>query len=93
VSSIPGSQEEGEKFYLEKCVVCHGETGGGDGLAALPLVPKPSDSTDNIRKHGGGEGEMFMTITDGIPKNCYATLEGGFGMRNRGGIWSTILKL
>jgi hypothetical protein len=35
-----------KKYYAEKCVVCHGESGKGDGPGAAALNPKPRDLTD-----------------------------------------------
>jgi mono/diheme cytochrome c family protein len=35
--------DEGKKLYEEKCMICHGQNGKGDGPAALALNPKPKD--------------------------------------------------
>jgi mono/diheme cytochrome c family protein len=32
--------------YRTRCVLCHGETGKGDGAGALALDPKPRDMSD-----------------------------------------------
>jgi mono/diheme cytochrome c family protein len=34
---------EGKSLYEEKCMICHGQDGKGDGPAALSLNPKPKD--------------------------------------------------
>ncbi|MBI2455689.1 MAG: c-type cytochrome [candidate division NC10 bacterium] len=38
--------ETGKRVYGEKCAVCHGEGGKGDGPAGKVLVPRPPDFTD-----------------------------------------------
>jgi mono/diheme cytochrome c family protein len=37
---------EGKKLYLTYCSGCHGETGKGDGPAAVSLPVKPANHTD-----------------------------------------------
>jgi mono/diheme cytochrome c family protein len=36
----------GETTYKQICAACHGDTGKGDGAAAIALDPKPADFTD-----------------------------------------------
>src|SRR5438477_12657114 len=36
----------GAKVYTERCVLCHGPNGKGDGPAAAGLNPKPRNHTD-----------------------------------------------
>lgn len=33
----------GAKVFAERCAICHGEGGKGDGPAAVGLTPKPKD--------------------------------------------------
>jgi cytochrome c5 len=45
----------GEGVYLQRCALCHGETGKGDGPAGRALDPQPRDHTN---------GEYMNTLTD-----------------------------
>ena len=38
---LVAAQAEAEKIFSERCVTCHGASGGGDGPASAGLVPKP----------------------------------------------------
>lgn len=40
-SSTEPSVEKGEAIYKKKCLICHGKTGKGDGLAAPFTSPRP----------------------------------------------------
>jgi mono/diheme cytochrome c family protein len=67
VPSSPASLEAGKKLYTELCGACHGDTGKGDGaMASFTGDPPPSDLTDAEWKHGSSDGEIFVTIRDGI---------------------------
>src|SRR5262249_36772176 len=46
------SPERGQRMYVERCQVCHGASGVGDGPAAASLLPPPSDLTLHARWHG-----------------------------------------
>src|SRR5215204_6110687 len=37
----------GRALYLEKCAVCHGDEGGGDGPGAKTMLPRPRVFADN----------------------------------------------
>lgn len=56
----------GKKIYEERCAICHGVSGKGDGPAGKALNPPPADFTDNVWKHGSSDGEIFMVITEGV---------------------------
>ncbi len=38
--------EEAKKIFGQRCAVCHGPTGAGDGAASSGLDPKPRNFTD-----------------------------------------------
>ncbi len=41
-----GDAQKGGPLYKQNCVVCHGESGKGDGPGAAALNPRPRDFTD-----------------------------------------------
>lgn len=44
--SLPYSARKGKRLFQKYCVVCHGESGGGDGFNAWNLQPPPRDLSD-----------------------------------------------
>jgi mono/diheme cytochrome c family protein len=52
-------------LYEQKCVLCHGEAGGGDGPAAQLLARKPADFTDAKRMSRVTDGELFWKMSTG----------------------------
>ena len=69
---IPADAESvsaGQKIYSKACMMCHGQTGKGDGPIAKTLKPeatKPSSLVDDQWDYGSTDGEMFVAIRDGI---------------------------
>jgi mono/diheme cytochrome c family protein len=59
--------EQGRVFYYERCAVCHGQDGLGDGPLAKSLAaPPPGDLTDNEWKHGDEPNRVLEVIARGI---------------------------
>ena len=52
-------------IYREKCSVCHGASGRGDGHDASLYDPKPTDFTNTERMSGITDGELFYKLTEG----------------------------
>ncbi len=59
---------QGKKLYSEKCQLCHGVKGDGNGPAASAFSPKPANFTDPKF----WQGDVDKKITD--------TIENGHGM-------------
>lgn len=60
----PPKVELGQQVFRSKCLVCHGDTGRGDGPVGVKLVTKPTDlSSPPIRAQR--DTELFQTIAHG----------------------------
>ncbi len=56
--------ELGQKLFVNNCMICHGQSGKGDGPGAAALEKKPADLVARI-KAGETDGELFWKITEG----------------------------
>ena len=56
--------EEGRNLYEQKCQICHGANGKGDGPAAAAFSPGPADFT----KPGFWQGNAAQKIADTLRK-------------------------
>lgn len=54
----------GKKIYTTYCVVCHGDKGKGDGIAAAGLNPKPADHT-SAKFQAQSDGAIYWKLTTG----------------------------
>jgi mono/diheme cytochrome c family protein len=52
-------------IYLDKCAVCHGDSGKGDGHDASLYDPRPSNFTDAQHINAVSDGELFYKISQG----------------------------
>jgi high-affinity iron transporter len=55
-----------KQLYTENCASCHGETGRGDGMAAVGMEPAPTDFYDTERAHQRSLFGLYNTITLGV---------------------------
>jgi mono/diheme cytochrome c family protein len=62
----PSAVSEGRKAYVQLCIVCHGEKGKGDGIAALSLDPKPGNFTSS-KVQSQSDGAIYWKMTEGRP--------------------------
>ncbi len=69
-----GDAAAGKAVYEQKCALCHGTAGQGDGPGAERLLPKPRDFTAGkfkIRSTVSGQlptdQDLFKVVTDGMP--------------------------
>ena len=51
--------------YEENCLMCHGETGKGDGPMAAMLKERPPDVSDTKMMSEMTDGQIFWKITKG----------------------------
>jgi len=53
------------KIYAEKCVLCHGPNGKGDGPGGAALNPKPRDHTDGAYMNARTNEQLLEVIHNG----------------------------
>ena len=66
-SAKPGevSLAMGEQIVSEKCVLCHGQSGKGDGPGGAALNPKPRDWTDHAYMSTRTDDQLYDVIYNG----------------------------
>lgn len=55
----------GNKVYADRCALCHGPEGKGDGPAAAGLNPKPRNHTDGAYMSTRTDADLMQVITNG----------------------------
>ena len=55
----------GEKIVKERCVLCHGESGKGDGPGGAALNPKPRNWTDDSYMGTRTDDQLYDVIFNG----------------------------
>ena len=55
----------GSQVYAQRCALCHGPTGHGDGPAAASLNPKPRNHTDGSYMNSRTDAELLEVIHNG----------------------------
>lgn len=45
-TATPEAPKTAEEVFAQRCVLCHGAQGAGDGVAAVSMDPRPRDFTD-----------------------------------------------
>jgi mono/diheme cytochrome c family protein len=65
---------EGAKIFKIQCLVCHGETGKGDGMVGMSLNPRPANlQSTKVTKQT--DGEIYWKISTGnSPMPSYALI-------------------
>jgi mono/diheme cytochrome c family protein len=53
------------EIYGDKCALCHGDSGKGDGRDAARYDPSPTDFTDAKKMAAATDGELFYKISEG----------------------------
>jgi len=67
-SASTGAAPEGDlgaKVYVQRCVLCHGPNGKGDGPAAAGLNPKPRNHTDGSYMNSRTDEQLLQVIRNG----------------------------
>jgi mono/diheme cytochrome c family protein len=55
----------GERVVQTNCVLCHGESGKGDGPGGATLNPKPRDWTDHAYMGSQTDEQLYQVIYNG----------------------------
>ena len=87
VAATGASVTAGGAAFKKYCSFCHGPEAKGDG----PLAPKdshPPDLTDDTWNHGDTDGEIFMTIQNGLGEK--SAMKGFTGKMRDQDIWNVI---
>lgn len=56
---------EARTIFAQRCTVCHGQTGAGDGAAAAALNPKPRAFSDAAWQAGVSDEHLEKVIREG----------------------------
>jgi mono/diheme cytochrome c family protein len=56
---------DGKRLYQMQCLVCHGKSGEGDGLAGKQLVPSPANLAFTRRLPIATDAFFFWAISEG----------------------------
>jgi mono/diheme cytochrome c family protein len=65
VEADEASLARGAELYAINCLMCHGQTGGGNGSVAAFLANKPANLTSPVVQ-SKSDGSIFLTITNGV---------------------------
>lgn len=73
----PANGPSGQAVFSANCATCHGESGAGDGPAAVGLEPPPANLSDGTWVTGDGSIEAIVnTIENGSPGTAMIGWEG-----------------
>lgn len=89
-ASTEVSMAVGEQVVKERCVLCHGESGKGDGPGGAALNPKPRNWTDHAYMGTRTDDQLYDVIYNG--KGAMPAW-GKSGILNESQIRSAILKV
>jgi mono/diheme cytochrome c family protein len=59
--------EKGKAIFIRECLVCHGDSGRGDGPFINGLQPPPPDFGDGSYTPSYGDSDFFWRISEGLP--------------------------
>ena len=67
-SNVDSLRRRSEEIYIERCAICHGEQGAGDGPTAMAMKPKPSDFTQPDYWANRTDAYVIQLIKFGAPE-------------------------
>ncbi|TWT23443.1 c-type cytochrome [Luteimonas marina] len=72
----PPQYARGQALYGQLCASCHGDTGGGDGVASAGLDPPPIDFTDRERADERSVFALYQVIDQGLEGTSMVSYSG-----------------
>jgi mono/diheme cytochrome c family protein len=81
-SRLTQAERKGQSLYSYYCIVCHGETGKGDGFNSYNLAVHPKDFTDHAK---------MKTLSDDRIKQVIRGGGGSSGLSPLMPVWGGIL--
>ncbi len=76
-SSLPADASVGQRIYAQRCAVCHGPDGRGNGPAAPSMIPRPRDFTVGQFKYKStpagqppSDEDLIRVVRDGLPASA-----------------------
>ena len=67
---LADARARGDKVYQHYCLICHGESGKGDGFNAPKLNPRPRDFTDAKFWQTLGHERDYDAVAQGGPSTA-----------------------
>jgi high-affinity iron transporter len=67
VAGPKADSAKGKAIYDAQCLICHGESGGGDGPAGMALRPAPTDLSTKAWWEGRTDATVMASIRQGTP--------------------------
>jgi mono/diheme cytochrome c family protein len=75
-TGAPDVRARGEAIYALRCSPCHGAGGGGDGPAAVAIVPKPRNFHDPDFWRGRTVDQLRLVVKQGKPGTLMPPFDG-----------------
>jgi mono/diheme cytochrome c family protein len=76
-ANLPPDTPLGKRVYAQRCAVCHGPDGHGNGPAAPSLIPRPRDLTLGLFKYKSTpagqpptDEDLVRVVSDGLPASA-----------------------
>lgn len=64
-ASAAGPAEEAQTLYRDRCAVCHGAQGAGDGVAGAALNPRPRNFQESAWQTATTDDQIERVIREG----------------------------
>ena len=76
-ADLPANAPVGARVYAQRCAICHGPDGRGNGPAAASMIPRPRDFTGGLFKykstpHGQlpTDNDLRQVVANGLPASA-----------------------